>query len=188
MTWLQGVRWDEADREAVISDLGREPRGVVGVGARGTDGHPLVLVTSPRLPDGTPFPTTFYLTDATLTAACSRLEAEHFMEQLNASLEEDAGFATLHEAAHQDYLSRRSEVGAATGTGEVPEVAGISAGGLPNRVKCLHALVGHALVAGPGVNPAGDASLAEMKRRGLIPAGFRAASAQELAEGVGNDD
>ncbi len=88
MTWLQGVRWDEADREAVISDLGREPRGVVGVGARGTDGHPLVLVTSPRLPDGTPFPTTFYLTDATLTAACSRLEAEHFMEQLNASLEE----------------------------------------------------------------------------------------------------
>ena len=100
MTWLQGVRWDEADREAVISDLGREPRGVVGVGARGTDGHPLVLVTSRRLPDGTPFPTTFYLTDATLTAACSRLEAEHFMEQLNASLEEDAGFATLHEAAH----------------------------------------------------------------------------------------
>ena len=188
MTWLQGVRWDEADREAVISDLGREPRGVVGVGARGTDGHPLVLVTSPRLPDGTPFPTTFYLTDATLTAACSRLEAEHFMEQLNASLEEDAGFATLHEAAHQDYLSRRSEVGAVTGTGELPEVAGISAGGLPNRVKCLHALVGHSLVAGPGVNPAGDAALEEMKRRGLIPAGFRAVSAQELAEGTGNGD
>ena len=110
------------------------------------------------------------------------------MEQLNASLEEDGGFATLHQAAHQDYLSRRSEVGAATGTGEVPEVAGISAGGLPNRVKCLHALVGHALVAGPGVNPAGDAALEEMKLRGLIPAGFRAASAQELAEGAGNDD
>ena len=41
----------------------------------------------------------------------------------------------------------------------VPEIAGISAGGMPVRVKCLHALVGHALAAGPGVNPVGDLAL-----------------------------
>jgi len=41
----------------------------------------------------------------------------------------------------------------------VPEIAGISAGGMPTRVKCLHALAGHALAAGPGVNPIGDRAL-----------------------------
>ena len=40
--------------------------------------------------------------------------------------------------------------------------AGVSAGGMPDRVKCLHALVGHALAAGPGVNPLGDAALADI--------------------------
>jgi hypothetical protein len=42
----------------------------------------------------------------------------------------------------------------------VPEIDGISAGGMPSRVKCLHVLVGHALAAGPGVNPLGDEALA----------------------------
>ena len=41
----------------------------------------------------------------------------------------------------------------------VPAVAGVSAGGMPTRVKCLHALIGHALAAGPGVNPIGDLAL-----------------------------
>lgn len=31
---------------------------------------------------------------------------------------------------------------------------------MPTRVKCLHVLVGHALAAGPGVNPFGDEALA----------------------------
>ena len=32
----------------------------------------------------------------------------------------------------------------------------VSAGGMPDRVKCLHVLLAHALAAGPGVNPLGD--------------------------------
>ncbi|MGA0066849.1 MAG: DUF501 domain-containing protein, partial [Candidatus Nanopelagicales bacterium] len=40
--------------------------------------------------------------------------------------------------------------------GDVPEIAGISAGGMPDRVKCLHVLLAHALAAGPGINPLGD--------------------------------
>ncbi|HEY4614339.1 MAG TPA: DUF501 domain-containing protein, partial [Citricoccus sp.] len=45
----------------------------------------------------------------------------------------------------------------------VPEIAGISAGGMPERVKCLHVLVGHSLAAGPGVNPLGDEALAAIR-------------------------
>jgi uncharacterized protein len=44
----------------------------------------------------------------------------------------------------------------------VPEIAGISAGGMPQRVKCLHVLAGQALGQGRGVNPLGDEVLDEL--------------------------
>lgn len=179
-TWLSNVTWTAQDQELVTEDLGREPRGVVGVGARRQDGHPLVVITAPRLPGGIPFPTTFYLTDPTLTTACSRLEADHFMEDLAERLASDEAFAASHRRAHDDYLGRRRDVANAAGIGVVPEIEGISAGGLPTRVKCLHALVGHSLVAGPGVNLAGDAALEEMRARGLIDQNFAWLSATHL--------
>lgn len=161
--WL----WTDVDRDAVAQDLGREPRGVLGVGARSANGRPLVVVTAPRLPDGTPFPTTFYLTDADLVTACSRLEAEHFMDDLSQILTEDEAVRNEYEGAHRDYLARRAHAGTVSGVGEVAEIQDFSAGGMPTRVKCLHALVGHSLVAGPGVNPMGDRALAEIVRRGF---------------------
>ena len=156
----------EADLVAIREDLGRDARGVAGVGARCVCGRPLVVVTSPRLPNGSPFPTTFYLSSPPLTLACSRLESAGYMAELATRLAEDPDLAAAYARAHQDYLRRRSHVGEETGLGEVPEIAGISAGGMPNRVKCLHALVGHSLAAGPGVNPIGDLALAEIHRRG----------------------
>ena len=65
-------------------------------------------------------------------------------------LPEDEELAAGYRSAHQAYLDRRRELG------DVPEIDGVSAGGMPTRVKCLHALLGHALAAGPGVNPLGD--------------------------------
>jgi hypothetical protein len=113
-----------------------------------------VLRTKPRLPDGTPFPTTYYATCPRLTGAISTLETEGVMKQMTARLAEDRTLAAAYERAHEHYLARRAELG------EVPEIAGVSAGGMPSRVKCLHVLVAHALAAGPGVNPLGDEALA----------------------------
>ena len=150
-----------------ISDLlGRVPRGVVGIAHRCSCGRPEVVETSPRLPDGTPFPTTYYLVDPFAAAVISTLEADGLMRDMTARLGEDPGLAAAHAAAHQDYLRRR----AALGDADVPEIAGISAGGMPTRVKCLHALVGHALAAGPGVNPFGDEALAVLRAKGGWPA------------------
>ncbi|MBX9245009.1 DUF501 domain-containing protein, partial [Actinotalea ferrariae] len=134
--------------------LGRPPRGVVGVAARCACGRPTVVRTAPRLPDGTPFPTTFYLTHPRAVAAVSMLEASGIMREMTARLAEDAALADAYRAAHEHYLAER------TALGDVPEIAGVSAGGMPTRVKCLHVLVGHALAAGPGVNPLGDEALA----------------------------
>ena len=150
-----------ADLEVLREQLDRVPRGVVGIAARCVCGRPLVVKTAPRLEDGTPFPTTFYLTCPPIVKGCSVLEAEHIMETFNELLTNDEDIAAAYTRAHRDYIARRDELG------EVEEIAGVSAGGMPTRVKCLHALVGHALATGPGVNPIGDLALEMLAERGL---------------------
>lgn len=142
------------DLATVAEQLGRPARGVVGVAARCVCGRPTVVRTAPRLPDGTPFPTTFYLTHPGAVAAVSTLEASGVMREMTARLAEDPALAEAHRRAHEDYLRRRAELG------DVPEIAGVSAGGMPDRVKCLHVLVAHALAVGPGISPLGDEALA----------------------------
>lgn len=147
------------DLEVLEDQLGRLPRGVWAVGARCVCSNPLVVVTKPQLEDGTPFPTLFYLASPVLTKAVSTLEAEHLMEQLNNDLAADPDVQEQYKAAHHDYLRRRELLG------EVEQIAGISAGGMPTRVKCLHALVAHSLSVGPGVNPIGDYALQVLAER-----------------------
>ncbi|HEX7805062.1 MAG TPA: DUF501 domain-containing protein [Cellulomonas sp.] len=146
----------DRDLEVLAEQLGRVPRGVVGIAARCVCGRPLVVRTAPRLDDGTPFPTTYYLTCPPAVAAVSTLEAGGLMKELSARLVEDTELAAAYRLAHEAYLADREELG------HVEEIAGVSAGGMPTRVKCLHVLVGHALAAGPGVNPIGDLVLAEL--------------------------
>ena len=142
-----------ADLAVVRAQLGREPRGVVGIAARCVCGNPVVVATAPRLPDGSPFPTFYYLTHPAATVAMSQLEAGQVMPEL-AEMLDDPDVAAAYRAAHEAYIADREQFGS------VPEIDGVSAGGMPNRVKCLHALAGHALAAGPGVNPIGDEALA----------------------------
>lgn len=151
----------EADLQVLRRQLGRAPRGVVGIAARCAGGHPAVVVTAPRLPDGSPFPTTFYLTCPRAVRGCSVLEAGHEMDRFAELVRSDAQVARAYAAAHRDYLRRRELLG------HVPQIAGVSAGGMPTRVKCLHAVVAHALAAGPGVNPIGDRALDMLRARGL---------------------
>ena len=143
----------ESDLTVLAAQLGREPRGVVAIAARCVCGNPTVVHTAPRLPDGTPFPTQYYLTHPEAAAAVSTLEARGVMKDLTARLAEEPALAEHYARAHQIYLEERYAIE------DVPEIHGISAGGMPDRVKCLHVLVGHALAAGPGVNPLGDEAL-----------------------------
>lgn len=147
-----------ADLAVVAAQLGREPRGVVGIAARCVCGRPTVVRTAPRLPDGTPFPTTFYLTHPVAVSVISTLEAGGLMREMNERLAADPELAAAHRRAHEDYLARRAELG-----DDVAEIAGISAGGMPDRVKCLHVLAGHALAVGPGVTPLGDEVLERIR-------------------------
>ena len=143
----------DADLAEVSRQLGRPARDMVEVSARCVCSRPLVVKTRPRLEDGTPFPTLYYLTQPSATAAVSTLEASGVMAQFQQQLAEDEELAAAYQAAHQSFLAEREDIEV------VAEIAGISAGGMPTRVKCLHSLVAHSLAKGPGVNPIGDAAL-----------------------------
>ncbi|MFL6071569.1 MAG: DUF501 domain-containing protein [Actinomycetes bacterium] len=152
----------EADRLAVGRQLGRDPRGMVAVAHRCSCGEPDVVMTAPRLPDNTPFPTLYYVTCPRITGAVSTLEAEGRMRAMQSRLEADPELRSRYEEAHRRYLAERDHIEV------VPEIAGTSAGGMPDRVKCLHVLVGQAMAAGRGVNPFGDEAIDELEERGLV--------------------
>ncbi|HEX6516502.1 MAG TPA: DUF501 domain-containing protein [Nocardioidaceae bacterium] len=141
---------DPRDEAAVEAQLGRPPRSLHAVGHRCPCGNPDVVVTEPRLDDGTPFPTTFYLTCPRAASMIGTLEASGLMQRMSERLEEEPELAERYVRAHQAYLAFRESLG------HVPEITGVSAGGMPTRVKCLHALAGQALAQGRGVNPLGD--------------------------------
>jgi hypothetical protein len=143
------------DVAAVEAQLGRPPRSIHEVGHRCPCGNPDVVTTEPRLDNGTPFPTTYYLTCPRAASRIGTLEASGLMKEMSARLEEDEELAAAYRAAHEAYLAARGLIEAETGQ-SVPEIAGISAGGMPDRVKCLHVLAGQSLAQGRGVNPLGD--------------------------------
>jgi hypothetical protein len=142
---------DPRDVTAVGLQLGRRPRAMTDVAHRCPCGLPDVVETRPRLEDGAPFPTLYYLTCPRLASAIGTLEADGLMKEQTARLAEDPGLRERYEAAAQDYVSRRDRL-------EVLENVPAQ-GGMPTRVKCLHVLVAHSLAAGPGVNPFGDEAL-----------------------------
>jgi uncharacterized protein len=145
---------DPVDLEAVTRQLGREPRGVLEIAYRCPNGEPGVVKTAPRLPDGTPFPTLYYLTHPVLTAAASRLESSGLMKEMTARLATDSDLAAAYRRAHNSYLAERDAI--------EPLGTTFSGGGMPDRVKCLHVLMAHSLAKGPGVNPLGDEALAAL--------------------------
>ena len=143
------------DWAAVEAQLGRRPRSIHEIGHRCPCGNPDVVTTEPRLDDGTPFPTTYYLTCPRAASRIGTLEASGLMKEMQDRLADDPELAEKYAAAHGDYLAARAAI--AEGIQQsVPEIEGTSAGGMPDRVKCLHVLAAHSLARGRGVNPLGD--------------------------------
>jgi hypothetical protein len=144
----------QRDEAVVEAQLGRPPRSIHAVGHRCPCGNPDVVTTEPRLDDGTPFPTTFYLTCPRAASMIGTLEASGLMKEMTDRLAADEELAAAYRSAHEAYLAARA--GIEQQSGPVPEIAGVSAGGMPDRVKCLHVLAGQALAQGRGTNPLGD--------------------------------
>lgn len=138
----------DSDLAALAIELGRPARGVRAVAFRCGHGIPAVVQTMPKLEDGTPFPTMFYLCCSALNSTIGRMESGGVMKEMTQRLLVDDELAAAYRRAHESYLAQRNallDLGIA-----------VTAGGMPDRVKCLHVLVAHSLAVGPGVNPLGD--------------------------------
>jgi hypothetical protein len=144
------------DLTAIGAQLGRPPRSMHAVAHRCPCGLPDVVATKPRLEDGTPFPTLYYITCPRAVSAISTLEASGLMREMTQRLTTDEELSAAYERAHRAYLADRESLG------PVAEIGDMSAGGMPDRVKCLHALVAHSLGAGPRINPLGDEALTRL--------------------------
>ncbi|WP_290062928.1 DUF501 domain-containing protein [Amycolatopsis solani] len=148
----------EADREIIAEQLGRPPRALRAVAARCPSGHPSVVQTSPRLENGTPFPTLYYLTCPKLNSMIGTIEASGIMKEMTERLTTDPELAAHYQRTHETYLAERDAI--------EPRGHQVTAGGMPGRVKCLHVHVAHTLAVGPGVNPFGDETLALLEANG----------------------
>lgn len=131
-----------SDQDVVALQLGRPPRGSWDVAARCDQGLPSVIAVAPLLEDGTPFPTTFWLTCPRLVAEVGGLESsgEHREWALRAT--DDPGLAMLMLEADAAYRAARTRAG-----GGVDPCARVGVAGQadPLTVKCLHARVAAAL-------------------------------------------
>jgi hypothetical protein len=129
-----------AERRLVEAQIGRPVRGSVAVAARCRYGLPAVVRTSPRLDDGTPFPTLYWLTCPAARSAVGRIEAAGWNAKLSERVAAEPDLAEAHATAHADYLAQRDAIE------PLPGDPGV--GGLPGRVKCLHVLYAHELATG----------------------------------------
>lgn len=128
----------DTDAALATAMIRRPLRGRSAVAVRCAWGLPAVLRVSPDLDDGTPFPTLFWLTCPLATRAVGRVEADGVMGDLTARLRDDPDLAARYRDAHTRYVAARDALGS-----QVP--GDPSAGGMPGRVKCLHALYAHHL-------------------------------------------
>lgn len=133
------------ERATIAAQLGRDARGQVAVAARCPYGLPAVVRTSPRLDDGSPFPTLFYVTCPVAVRDIGTMEASGEMRRYEAALASDPDLRAAYADADRRYRARRD---ALVPLGEQMQTAG----GMPQRVKCLHALYAHELADG---NPIG---------------------------------
>jgi hypothetical protein len=127
--------------------IGRPLRGRSAAAARCRWGLPAVLRVDPRLDDGTPFPTLFWLACPLAVRAVGRLEASGWMSDLQDRLRDDPGLSATYREAHERYIAARNRLGP-------PLPRNDSAGGMPDRVKCLHSLYAHHLATRD--NPVGS--------------------------------
>ena len=126
------------ESRVVTAQLGREPRGRWRAAGHCSLGRPTVLASAPRLEDGTPFPTLYWLTCPHLNALVAAEEsagaAGRWAER--AGVDPHLRFEIL--ASDQQYRAARE----IEGRGDDPcSDVGIGGQADPFATKCLHAHV-----------------------------------------------
>jgi hypothetical protein len=138
------------DRQVIEIQVGRPLRSRSEVVARCHLGLPVVVRVPPRLDDGTPFPTLYWLTCPLATTRIGRLEGAGGVKRMESKAAADPDFAAALDRAHSSYAEERD---ALVTDDDAPRPSG-GVGGTARGVKCLHAHYAHH--AAGGENPVGE--------------------------------
>ena len=138
-----------ADREVVAAQIGRDPHPGAEVVSRCHLDLPVVMRVPPILPDGSPFPTLYWLSCPLTRTRIGRLESGGGVRRMEGKASADPRFADALARAGEDYRRERDAL--------VPEGAARAptggVGGAEGGVKCLHAHYAHTRAGGD--NPVG---------------------------------
>jgi hypothetical protein len=146
------------DRSVVESQIGRTTRSPVVVESRCPLELPVVIGVPPILDDGTPFPTTHWLTCPLATLRVSRLESAGGVRAADERVASDDAFGQEFGAAMKRYEDHRDSLIPAGWEGPRPS-GGIA--GSRGGVKCLHAQ--YADTASGNDNPVGAGVASEIE-------------------------
>lgn len=124
------------DRQIVAAQIERQPRSIVDVVARCHLGMPVVTRVPPHLDDGTPFPTTYWLTCPLAVRRIGRLEAAGGVNQAAQRIETDPALSEAFHRAMERYEKDRDAL-IGDDAPEYKPSGGV--GGSRRGVKCLHA-------------------------------------------------
>jgi len=124
------------ERSVVAAQIGRPPRSSTEVLTRCHLGLPVVIRVPPLLDDGTPFPTSYWLTCPLAVKRIGRVEADGGVRTAEQMLEADPTLASAQAAAMDRYETERDRLVPTNHQGPRP-TGGV--GGSMGGVKCLHA-------------------------------------------------
>jgi len=140
------------DDAVVAAQIGRPLRAAAVAARRCPLGLPVVIMVPPRLDDGTPFPTRYWLCCPLAQRRVGRLEGAGGVAAMERRAAADAEFGARLEAAHARYAASRDAV---LEDGPEARPSG-GVGGARAGVKCLHAH--YADYAAGNANPVGEAA------------------------------
>ena len=142
----------EQQLSLIQRQLGRAPRGLVGIAHQTADGVPVVLQMR-SLVDDQPFPTLYWLSSLDLHKALAEIETAGWVKQIEAELAEDPAFRAAYRQNHLDYVRQRWDAMHADDKSRI-ETLGFShlfdkygIGGIAqwDKVRCLHMQYAHHL-------------------------------------------
>jgi len=147
----------DQDSRIIREQLGREPKGVLGIAERCRYGYPTVLVTKPLIIHSEEnyevFPTLYWLSCPRRNKKLAEIEATGYIERLEGELNSNEKLRSKYKKEEQNYLRSQQKLLSEeeqnfVDNHQLNQSLNRGIGGIQNskHIKCLHLHVAHNLV------------------------------------------
>ena len=132
------------NKQIVEIQLGRKLRSEVTVTTSCHFNLPVVIKVPPNLDDGTPFPTTYWLSCPMYTKKIGSLESKGLIKELDSQIQSDKNLYKQWIGRQESYEAERNDE--VDENSKIPPYGGV--GGARESIKCLHSHFADQLATG----------------------------------------